>query len=161
MGSPVTHKWMWKFYTPKIQILEVFPFTEEGWKKAQEVEKRIILQDLNNPLCLNEGCGGLTSLLSYAKGGLKGGPVGGPKGAEVVHREKDSLGRSVQGVKNGSRLIEEKDDKGRSVNCVKGALALSLQLWESTIDGFRSGPGPVANHNKANGWDPNARIRVK
>ena len=25
MGSPVTHAWKWDFYTPHLQILEVFP----------------------------------------------------------------------------------------------------------------------------------------
>jgi hypothetical protein len=33
-------------------------------------------------------------------------------------------------------------------------------VWESTMDGFRSNPGAVALHNKANGWDPGARVRV-
>lgn len=62
LGSPVTHKWMWNFYTPKIQILETFPCTDEGWEDAKNVERRIILPDLNNPLCLNEHCGRATSL---------------------------------------------------------------------------------------------------
>jgi len=62
LGSPCTHKWMWDFYTPHIQILEVFPHTEEGWKEAQEVEKRLIRHDLSNFQCLNENCGGKVSL---------------------------------------------------------------------------------------------------
>jgi hypothetical protein len=69
MGSPVTHKWMWEFYTPKIQILELFPYTDEGWNCASEVEYRLILPDLNNPLCLNERCGKLPSLESCKRGG--------------------------------------------------------------------------------------------
>ena len=40
LGTPITHKWMWNFYTPKKQILEVFEYNDEGWKKAQEVEKK-------------------------------------------------------------------------------------------------------------------------
>ena len=28
-GSPITHKWIWNFYTPKKQILEIFDFTNE------------------------------------------------------------------------------------------------------------------------------------
>ena len=62
LGSPVTHKWMWEFYTPKIQILEFFPPTDEGWEDARNLEYRLILPDLNNSLCLNEHCGGSTSL---------------------------------------------------------------------------------------------------
>jgi hypothetical protein len=46
----------------------------------------------------------------------------------------------VQGVKNGERL--------------------NSQVWESTVDGFRSNSGGVANYNRARGCDPNARIRV-
>jgi hypothetical protein len=72
MGSPVTHRWMWEFYTPKIQILEFFPCTDEGWKEASEVERRLILPDLNNPLCLNERCGPKSSRVSCSKGGVKG-----------------------------------------------------------------------------------------
>jgi hypothetical protein len=69
MGSPVTHKWMWEFYTPRIQILELFPHTDEGWSEASEVERRLILPDLNNPLCLNERCGKSPSRLSSQRGG--------------------------------------------------------------------------------------------
>jgi len=32
--------------------------------------------------------------------------------------------------------------------------------WVSTIDGYTGNPGVVARHNKLNGWDPNARIRI-
>ena len=73
LGSPITHKWMWEFYTPGVQILEVFPYTDEGWKEALRVEKRLIYPDLNNPLCLNEGCGCSPSLESSRKGGLVAG----------------------------------------------------------------------------------------
>jgi hypothetical protein len=63
MGSPVTHKWCWELYTSKKQILEVFPYTDEGWLEAQEVEKRIIKPFYNNDRwCLNEHCGGKISL---------------------------------------------------------------------------------------------------
>jgi hypothetical protein len=34
------------------------------------------------------------------------------------------------------------------------------QVWESTVDGFRSSAGNVARHNTANGWDPAARVRI-
>jgi hypothetical protein len=73
LGSPVTHKWMWEFYTPKVQILEVFSFTDEGWREAYDLEKRLILPDLNNPLCLNERCGPVPSKESCSKGGAVGG----------------------------------------------------------------------------------------
>jgi hypothetical protein len=43
----------------------------------------------------------------------------------------------------------------------KGGKKSATQVWESTVDGFRSNPGNVAKHNRKNGWDPNARIRIK
>ncbi len=69
MGSPVTHKWMWKFYTPKIQILELFDYTDKGYEEAFLVEERLIRPDLNKPLCLNEGIGMKCSLAIHRKTG--------------------------------------------------------------------------------------------
>jgi len=57
MGSPVTHKWCWSFYTPKKQILEFFNTREE----ANFVENRLIKPVLDDPYCLNENCGGIVS----------------------------------------------------------------------------------------------------
>ena len=71
LGSPVTHKWIWEFYTPRIQILEVFPYTDEGWENAKSVEYRLILPDLNHPLCLNENCGRSVSLRVSRETGRK------------------------------------------------------------------------------------------
>ena len=109
MGSPVAHKWMWEFYTPKIQILEVFSFTDEGWLEACEVERRLILPDLNNPLCLNEKCGPKASRASCVKGGEVGGKTQGRINVENGHMTRirelqdperiRELGR-IQGRKN-------------------------------------------------------------
>jgi hypothetical protein len=71
-GSPVTHKWVWDFYTPKKQILQFFDFTDEGWLEAQEVEKRLIKPFYNtDKWCLNEHCGGMISLETNRKNGRK------------------------------------------------------------------------------------------
>jgi len=79
-GSPVTHKWMWNFYTPKKQILEIFPFTDEGWLEAQEVEKRIIKPVFNtDKWCLNENCGGIISTDSL----IMNGKISGNKNKEL------------------------------------------------------------------------------
>ena len=72
LGSPVTHRWMWEFYTPEIQVLEVF----EDWEEALRVEKSLIKPDLNNPRCLNEHCGGHLSIESRIKGGNKAAEMG-------------------------------------------------------------------------------------
>ena len=272
LGSSKTHAWKWEFYTPHLQICEIFPYTDEGWAKAREVEDRCILPDLNNPLCLNEHVGGLMSLEANRRGGRKaceivhaekddlgrsvlgvknaermnaithkekddlgrsinavkaataahkekdemgrslhtlklheekdelgrsvhgvkcavashkekdelGRSVNAVKGAEQMHKDKDEFGRSVQGVKNAERVHKdkdefgrsahavkmgkaahkEKDEFGRSVQRVKNAEKTNKQIWESTVDGFRSHSGNVARHNKANGWDPAARIKI-
>lgn len=62
LGSPKTNKTFWKLYKPLIEILETFDYSEEGWNLAQEREKELIRPDLNNPFCLNESCGGKSSL---------------------------------------------------------------------------------------------------
>lgn len=84
MGSPATHKWVWDFYTPKKQILEVFDFTDEGWLEAQEVEKRLIKPFYNtDKWCLNESCGGKVSLNICRNNGLKYGSSGGKTSAKL------------------------------------------------------------------------------
>ena len=71
-GSPITHKWCWEFYTPKKQILQVFPYTNDGWVEAQEIEKRLIQPVYQNDAwCLNENCGGIISLDTMRKTGKK------------------------------------------------------------------------------------------
>ena len=204
MGSPVTNKWVWEFYTPKIQILEFFPFTDEGWEEANLVEDRLIRPDLDKTFCLNEHCGGRFSLDACRKSGKKvskklyeiknkegkcvhsiemnkklhemkykdGKSIHAVKigkiGGKIGHEKKDEIGRSVLGVKNAERLHKEKNCEGKSVNAVKGGKAVgkeaakvtNSQIWESLMDGFRSTPSSVAKHNKANGWDPAARVRV-
>ena len=72
-GSPVTNGWVWEFYDKEKQILECFPFTDKGWESALQVEHRLILPDLNNPLCLNEGVGLFRSLESTRRAGRLGG----------------------------------------------------------------------------------------
>ncbi len=57
MGSPVTYKWMWDFYTPKKQILEIFNSRED----ANIIENRLIKSVLDDKLCLNKNCGGIIS----------------------------------------------------------------------------------------------------
>ena len=103
LGSPETNAWKWEFYTPNLQICEIFPYTDEGWAQARKVEDSCIKPDLNNPLCLNEHYGGLVSLEVIRK----------------VHKEKDELGRSVHAVRSGRAAHEEKDELGRSVHAVK------------------------------------------
>ena len=107
LGSPTTHAWKWEFYTPCLEILELFPYTDEGWEEARKVEDRCILPDLNKPLCLNEHVGGLMSLEASRRG------------AAILHEEKDDSGRSVHALKTLVSLNEEKDNLGRSIHAMK------------------------------------------
>jgi hypothetical protein len=93
MGSPVTHAWKWDFYTPKKQIVQLFDYSEEGFREAKLLEDRLILPDLNNFLCLNEALGGAYSLESCSQGGKKA--------SEILHSVKTKDGKSVQAVSGG------------------------------------------------------------
>ena len=72
MGSPKTNKWCWEFYTPKKQILEIFDYTDVGYAECRRIEDRLIRPVLNDPLCLNETCGGTYSLDICRKAGQIG-----------------------------------------------------------------------------------------
>jgi hypothetical protein len=84
----------------------------------------------------------------------------GKRGAEKTNEAKDENGKSLIAVKGAMKTHEAKDENGKSLHAVKGSKKANAQVWESTIDGFRSNAGNVARHNRANGWDPNARTRV-
>jgi len=140
LGSPKTHAWMWKFYTPKIQILQFFPFTDEGWKEAGRIEDRLIGPDINNPLCLNEHYGSVISIAARAEGGKKGGKKSrttrenyvraGQKGASraielgvgATFQTPEQLAENGQkgGRKRAKTMHAEKDDQGRSIIAVRG-----------------------------------------
>ena len=54
MGSPIKHKWAWKFYTPQKSILQTF----DSWEEAAKVEERVIKYFLGKDSnCLN-ACAG-------------------------------------------------------------------------------------------------------
>jgi len=176
LGTPITHRWMWEFYTPKIQILEFFPYSSGGWKEARLVEDRLIRPDLNNPLCLNEHYGGIMSLEVCSAGGLK------------VHEEKDDNGKSKQAMKMAARAIElgvgviyrtpdkmiedgrkgarvtnsAKDELGRSINAVKGANATNLVRGQdgksaNAVRGGRKGAATFHKEKDEEGKSVNAR----
>jgi hypothetical protein len=165
LGSPKTNKWYWETYEPIVQILEIFPYTKQGWAEAGEVEVRLILPDLNNPLCLNEGCAGIISLDGLRKGGLKGGKNVSP---EDMSKRGKRGGAATADKKVGvcspdyikSEKYKEERKRGGSIGGPVGGSVTGNQVWESTVDGFRANAGNVAQHNRANGWDPNARIKI-
>ena len=129
LGSPVTHAWKWEFYTPRLQICELFPYSDEGWVEAKTLEDRLILPNLNNPLCLNEALGGAYSLESCSQGGKKA--------SEILHSVKTEDGKSSQAVAGGkaSGKIWTPEKKASSVKNLNKARQvqkdLNLQIYSS------------------------------
>jgi len=70
-GTPVTHKEKWNTTMFCKEVIEVY----NNWYECSEKEKELIEPHLNNPLCLNENCGGYISLEGYRKGGSIGGKL--------------------------------------------------------------------------------------
>jgi hypothetical protein len=118
MGSPYTHKWMWKHYTPKKQILEFFEYTDDGWIEAQEVEKRLIRPFYNDDKwCLNENVGGKFSIEHQKRAGRKGGLIMG----KITGERCKELGLGICGltyeerVKYGKIGLEKQKELGVAI----------------------------------------------
>jgi hypothetical protein len=110
-GTPVTHKWIWDFYTPKKQILEFFEYSDEGWLKAQEIEKQLIKPFYNtDEWCLNKNCGGLISLKILKENGKKSGSqaVKFKIGIHGLSPEQRSQNSRRAGKKSGQKIAELK-----------------------------------------------------
>ena len=179
LGSPDTHAWKWEFYTPYLQICQIFPYTDEGWVEAQNVENRCIKPDLNNPLCLNEHCGGIISLEASKRGGVAvhkekddlGRSVVGVKAMkklnEVRHKEKDEFGRSIHAMKCVKRMYEiahaEKDELGRSVLGVESAAITNSQKWKDPQhpELGEHNPGNLVQRQRARGLPHGKENRVR
>jgi hypothetical protein len=116
-GSPVTNKWCWELYTPKKQILQVFPYTDEGWIEAQEIETRLIRPFYNtDKWCLNESCGGVISLNVCRNSGKKCKELG--LGFFTLSTEQRRANvKKLQENKNGIFGLTENEKKE---NCAKG-----------------------------------------
>jgi hypothetical protein len=106
----------------------------------------------------------------------------GRKGAEAANASMTPKERSANGKKGAKAAHKEKDERGRSKNALKAARkAMNMgvgvtartpekmtedgkksayTLWISTVDGFIGNAGNVYQHNRAKGWDPNARVRI-
>jgi hypothetical protein len=106
-GSSKTHKWVWDFYTPKKQILQVFPYTDEGWIEAQEVETRLIRPFYNtDKWCLNENCAGNISLSIRRNAGKKIAEL--KIGIHGKSEEEMFEIRSRGGKTSGKKAVENK-----------------------------------------------------
>jgi len=81
LGSPKTWKHFWNLFGPQKQVLQWFETEEE----ARRVEKSIIRATWEDPLSLNENCGGAFSSECVRK----------------LHEEKNEDGKSVHAVSMG------------------------------------------------------------
>jgi hypothetical protein len=159
MGSPKTHAWKWEFYTPCLQICELFPYTDEGWAEAQHVENRCIRSDLNKSSCLNEHCGSVISLNALRKGAQKT--------HKKIHAEKDDLGRSIHAVEAGKKGAvvshEKKDDSGRSIHAKEGGNTTSSQKWKDPLhpELGEQNPGNLVRMQIRRGYPCGKENRVK
>jgi hypothetical protein len=59
---------------------------------------------------------------THSERDTSGRSLNGLRAAERLNSEKDELGRSVQAVKSSKKLLAEKNDLGQSVNSVKGGI---------------------------------------
>lgn len=73
--------------------------------------------------------------------------------------------RNGTGICNPKYYESERAKEIRRQNGIKtgptAAATTNAQLWRSTVDGFEGRACSVARHNKARGWDPAARVRIK
>jgi hypothetical protein len=182
LGSPSTHKWAWKYYTPKIQILEIFEYSEEGWLEAQKVESRLIKPDLNNPLCLNESVGIKRSIRVCREAGKKGAEESKKvitKEQRVENGRKGGLVRAAQGAtpprsrescskggKAAAAKINEKRKKDGtlgeycSVAGKVGGRVTSSQRWMCLVSGKISNAAALAKWQRNRGIDVSLRLRI-
>ena len=139
---------MWDCYTPKIQILELFPYTEKGWKEANSVERRLILPDLNNPFCLNENCGGVYSWEISKRSGSKSLK----KLLEINPKHQSDAGK--KGAKRSKELgvgVHKKE------NQIKGGLITGpIPVWNNGSVQIKSWNCPGEEWSRGNIPHPNS-----
>ena len=163
-GSPKTNKWCWELYTPKKQILEIFDYTDAGYIKAQEVEKRLITSLLNDKWCLNECCNGKFSLTICSENGKKSYElkIGLHKYTKNERVELSRKGGKIVGEKNKQErrgifaLTEEQNIQNR----IKAGKITSAQKWKCIETGHISNAGGLSTYQKARGIDTSKRVRL-
>ena len=186
-GSPITHKWCWKLYTPKKQILQFFDFTDEGWLEAQEVEKRLIRPFYNtDKLCLNESCGGVISLEVSRKNGIlvrelglgmfsmseerkievckKGAEVNKIKGTGIYSltpEKRTEIGKkAIQTNRKNKTGVFSFTKENLSNYGSKGGKKTNAQKWMCTETGFITNPGNLTKYQRAREIDTTKRKRI-
>ena len=149
LGSPKTHAWKWEFYTPHLRILQIFPYTDEGWAEARLVEDRCILPDLNNYLCLNEHVGGSMSLEICRRAGVNGGYA----------RPKEVARACGLKAKESGQLRDAAVKGGQAVGPITGR----MPFWNNGANTTRSHecPGDGWERGQAEKWWKNGSKEIK
>lgn len=172
MGSPYTHKWVWDFYTPKKQILEIFPYTDDGWLEAQEVEKRLIRPFYQtDKWCLNENCGGKISLNLCREAGIRTYELKlGLFGLTTEQRRENGKkagkasggGKSNRENKTGfcGRSKEKMSEDGRKAGKI-GSKITNSQKWKCIETGFISTSGPLTIYQNKRKINTSKRVRIE
>lgn len=70
-GTPITHKDKWKTTMFWKEVIEVY----DDWIECSKEEIEIIRPVLNDPMCLNENCGGYSSLEILKENGRRAGKM--------------------------------------------------------------------------------------
>lgn len=153
-GSPKTHKEKWDYFEWEMQILECFDCEVE----AQRVENRLIRNDLNNPLCLNEHCGSIVSTETASLGGKVAMQKGGGfknretaiKAGKRAGRENVEQRRGMFGW-TGEKFIEHQK---------KASAAANSQKWMCLVTGKISTAGPLSMYQRNRNIDTKLRKKV-
>jgi len=186
-GSPKTNKWCWELYNPKKQILEIFPFTDEGWLEANKVEQRLIKPVFNtDKWCLNESCAGTLSIEQTRKAGRKGGKkiVELKLGIHSLAKEE-----TIENAKKGGAKVkelgvgicgltkEQRQETARQSLLIRRKLKVGIhgltteqlsetgkkvaaQRWECLETGFITNAGNLTKYQRAKGIDTSKRKRI-
>jgi len=186
-GSPKTNKWCWELYNPKKQILEIFPFTDEGWLEANKVEQRLIKPVFNtDKRCLNESCAGTLSIEQTRKAGRKGGKkiVELKLGIHSLTKEE-----TIENAKKGGAKVkelgvgicgltkEQRQETARQSLLIRRKLKVGIhgltaeqlsetgkkiaaQRWECLETGFITNAGNLTKYQRARGIDTSKRKKI-
>jgi hypothetical protein len=178
LGSPYTHKWVWEFYTPKKQILQIFDYSDECYVEAQEVEKRLIKPVYQtDKWCLNESCGGKISLELQRKNANKNKKLGVGMFCPEKRKQTDLFCKENK-IGIHSLTDEERKELGRKSGkyCKENGLGIfaetkedrskrttqtNYQKWMCLETGFITNAGNLSRYQMRRGIDKSRRVRIE
>lgn len=161
MGSPITHKEIWKKYKPQKEILKTFDNTVDGWHAACKLEKNLIRPVYNKDHhCLNENCGGAISIDVCRNNGLmaKDNKLGIYGLTEEDRKEYAKQGGIA--LKSKKLGIHANTSEQHSMNARKAAKITNSLRYQCTITKRITTPGALTNYQKARNIDTSNRVRL-